>query len=103
MSDTAITTTISPGETTPDQRRAALAQTVSREIGGGWHVESQTDYQAILVRPGTKVNHILHLLLSIVTIGLWIPVWIVVAATKKREHHKVVAVDGFGNVSVTNR
>ncbi len=28
-------------------------------------------------RPGT--NHILHLILSILTVGLWIPVWILSA------------------------
>ena len=26
-----------------------------------------------------RTNHILHLLLSIVTAGLWLPIWIIVA------------------------
>jgi hypothetical protein len=90
-------------EASPDTRREALANAVAREVGGGWHVESQTDYQAVLVRPGTKVNHILHLLLTLITLGVWAIVWIFLAITHKREHHKVVQVDGFGNVSVTNR
>lgn len=33
-------------------------------------------------KPGT--NHVLHLLLSIVTSGLWVPVWIIVAAKNRR-------------------
>jgi len=35
----------------------------------------------------TRTNHVLHLLLSIVTAGIWIPVWILVAlnnADKRR-------------------
>lgn len=85
------------------QRREALANAVSREVGGGWHVESQADYQAVLVKHGTKVNHILHLLLTLITLGLWALVWIWVAVFKKREHHKVIAVDAFGNMSVVSR
>lgn len=88
---------------TDEQRRAALAAAVAREVGGGWHVESQTDTQAVLIRPGTKVNHILHLLLTIITLGVWALVWIWIAVFKKREHHKVIQVDGFGNVTVRKR
>lgn len=98
MSDTA--TAVEP---TPEQRRQALANAVAREVGGGWHVESQTDTQAVLVRPGTRVNHILHLLLTLITLGAWGLVWIWIAVFKKREHHKVVTVDGFGNVTVAKR
>lgn len=29
---------------------------------------------------GTKANHVLHLLLSLVSCGLWLPVWLIVAA-----------------------
>ncbi len=35
------------------------------------------DQNVLAVRKGT--NHILHLILSLVTIGFWIPVWIVCA------------------------
>lgn len=34
----------------------------------------------------TKTNHILHLILSIITVGIWIPIWIIVSinnGTKK--------------------
>lgn len=91
------------GEPTDAQRKQALAAAVSREIGGGWNVQSQTDYQAVLVRPGTKVNHILHLILTILTLGVWLLVWIPLSIMRKREKHKVVTVDGFGNVTVVNR
>jgi hypothetical protein len=38
-----------------------------------WSCDAQTLHQ----RPG--VNHILHLLLSIVTLGLWLIVWLLVS------------------------
>src|SRR6476646_7914113 len=42
-------------------------------------VHRRTGYSAA-VRPGlTTVQHILHLLISVFTFGLWIPVWIYLA------------------------
>lgn len=32
-------------------------------------------------------NHILHLLLSVFTAGLWIPVWLIIAATSSSGYH----------------
>ena len=49
---------------------------VAMAVTDGWMVESQTPTQAILVK-SRKCNHILHLLLSVFTGGLWLPVWIV--------------------------
>lgn len=31
---------------------------------------------------GRKVNHVLHAILTIVTVGLWLPVWLIVAIAK---------------------
>jgi hypothetical protein len=98
MSDTALPTTARTLE--PEERKAALARAVANEVRGGWHVQSQTDYQAVLLKPGTKVNHVLHLILTLVTLGLWAIVWIVVALTHKREHRAVIDVDAYGNVNV---
>lgn len=32
-------------------------------------------------------NHILHLLLSVVTMGFWIPVWLIVASASGGKYH----------------
>lgn len=37
-----------------------------------------------------KTNHVLHLLLSIVTVGVWIPVWIVIAVVNSMRKEKSV-------------
>jgi len=39
----------------------------------------QPVYQPVLVAPKKQTNHIFHLLMSLITLGLWIPVWIIVA------------------------
>jgi hypothetical protein len=36
-----------------------------------------------------RTNHVLHLIISIVTVGLWIPVWIIVAISNRIERGKV--------------
>lgn len=91
--------TETPRTLTPEERKAALARAVSMEVQRGWHVQSQTDHQAVLLKPGTKVNHILHLILTLLTLGIWSLVWIVLAITKKGEDRAVLDVDQFGQVT----
>ena len=84
---------------TPDERKAALARTVSQHLAGGWRVESQSDYQVVLAK-GKRVGHGLHLFLSIITLGLWVLVWIALVLLH-REQRKVLAVDEYGHVGVS--
>jgi hypothetical protein len=55
---------------TRDERKELLATAVANEIRQGWRVESQSDYQAVIVK-GNRPNHLLHLLLTLFTLGLW--------------------------------
>lgn len=80
-----------------EQRRAILASAVAQQVRKGWRVESQTDYQATLAK-GHRPNHILHLILTILTLGIWAIVWIIVTLTN-RERRKSIAVDEFGHVT----
>lgn len=84
-----------PATVTPEQRTAALSQAVVREVSKGGRVESQTATQAIIVH-GKNVNHILHLILTLVTLGFWVFVWIalVVIGGEKRV---ILSVDDYGN------
>lgn len=81
-----------------DYRKKALAQAVATKVAQGNRVESQADYQAVLVR-GKKPNHTLHLILTIITLGTWGLVWIVVAILQK-EHRTIIQVDEYGNTLV---
>jgi hypothetical protein len=55
---------------TPEERKALLAQAVANWVHGDWRVESQTDFQAVMVK-GHRTNHVLHLILTLVTLGIW--------------------------------
>jgi hypothetical protein len=68
----------------PDKRKGALGRAVQRQVSLGARVESQADYQAILVT-GHRPNHLLYL----VTLGLW-----------GGEHRTSVSVDESGNTSL---
>lgn len=63
---------------------------------GNRRIESQTDDQAVIVR-GRPVNHMLHLILTLIT-GVWAIVWLVVVLLggEKRE---AISVDEFGTIS----
>ena len=52
---------------------------VDQYVRRGWRVESRTSTQAVMVK-GRRPNHLLHLILTLLTLGLWAVVWILVAA-----------------------
>jgi len=81
-----------------DERKASLAQQLQSAVARGLRIESQSDYQAVLVQ-GKPVNHTLHAIITIFSCGLWGIVWIVMAITggEKRE---MIVVDEFGNVQL---
>jgi hypothetical protein len=83
-----------------DERKAILASRVAYYVGSGYRPESQTEYQATLVR-GHRPNHVLHLILSLVTVGLWLVVWFFVAISSG-ERRKVITVDEYGRALETD-
>jgi hypothetical protein len=91
MTETAIATRAST-----EQRRSVLASNIAQQVRKGWSVESQTDYQATLAK-GHRPNHVLHLILTVLTIGIWGIVWIIVSLTS-RVKRQTITVDEFGNV-----
>ena len=56
-----------------------LDNAVAEYVKWGWRVESRTETQAVIVR-GHRPNHILHLILTIITLGIWAVVWLLVTA-----------------------
>lgn len=60
-----------------------LNNAVARCVSLGWTVQSSTQNQVILHR---GVNHGLHLFASVMTLGLWLPIYFIWwAATKDRK------------------
>jgi hypothetical protein len=81
---------------TDADRRSALERAVTVELTRGGRLESQTNYNAVVLH-GNKVNHILHLILSLLTAGLWLFVWLVLVLTNKQQR-VVLSVDEAGGV-----
>ena len=79
-----------------DERKDIIGRQVSMMAAQGMRVESQSDFQVILLK-GKPVNHILHLILTIITFGLWGIVWIALSFLGG-EKRQIVSVDEFGNV-----
>jgi len=95
---TTPSTDIEPAVLEPHDRKAILADEVSRRVARGGRVEVQTDYQAIIVS-GRRVNHLLHLILSVLTIGAWaLLIWLPLAIFGGEKRY-AVTVDRFGNIT----
>jgi hypothetical protein len=77
-----------------EQRRQLMDAATNEFVGNGWRVESRSEFQGVFVK-GHRPNHVLHLILSIVTLGLWIPVWILVTIMSG-EKRRIVSVDEYG-------
>lgn len=92
-------TTSSPLQAvTPEERKSRLALAVRQEVAAGGRVESQTDYTAI-VRFEKPVNNTLHLILTLVTFGLWAIVWLIVWIVASTSRKTIsLNVDEYGQV-----
>jgi hypothetical protein len=67
-----------------------LATQVRRMVNKGWRVESQTEEMAVMVK-GKRPNHVLHLILTVLTAGLWGIVWIILAITSHEDRMVLTA------------
>jgi hypothetical protein len=79
-----------------DERRAILSQQIQMAAARGLRVESQSEYQAIMVE-GKPVNNTLHAILTIFTCLIWGIVWLVFLSTGGETRYMIV-IDDFGNV-----
>jgi hypothetical protein len=83
-------------ERTDAERIQILKSFVMRQVSNGARVELQDDFSAVLVW-GKRPNHILHLLLSIITVGIWIIVWILLSFSGERR--RIYSIDNYGVIS----
>lgn len=67
---------------TDSQRKERLENRIAQYLKAGWSAERVGDFQAVLTFEG-KVNHVVHAILSLLTAGLWLLVWLVLALTRK--------------------
>lgn len=52
--------------------------------------EPYSDHEVmVMLSKKKKTSHVLHLLLSIVTAGIWVLIWILVAVSNNSENNKI--------------
>lgn len=51
--------------------------------------------QSNIVGYGPRTNHILHFILTVLTGGLWLPVWIIVALGNRSKHSHAASGNNF--------
>ena len=83
---------------TSEERKETLARQIQSSAAQGARVETQSDFQAIVTK-GKPVNHVLHGIVSLLTLGLWLPVWLVLALTGG-EKRQMLLVDEWGSPSI---
>ena len=80
-----------------EERGDILARAVNGEVSHGWRVVSQTGSQAQLTK-GKHHSHLLHLILTLLTLGVWLLVWIPLVVFGG-EKSRFISVDEYGQVS----
>jgi hypothetical protein len=78
-----------------EQRDAVLGRRIRSLVSQGWRVESQRSFEAVVTRP--VPNHMLHAILTFVSMGLWAPVWISLAIQGGAKR-RATSVDQWGNL-----
>lgn len=82
---------------TPDQRYAVLQQELIQVVGNGARVEAQWPPDRAIICWPANVNHVVHAILSLLTAGLWLFVWLLIAITTK-PRRLLLTVDPGGRV-----
>lgn len=90
--------TVTEATASLEQRGEILARAVNLYVSKGWRVVSQTQTSAQLVK-GHRTNHLLHLILTLITLGVWAIVWLLVAAFGG-EQQQFISVNEQGAVTV---
>jgi hypothetical protein len=79
------------------QREDLLKSYARRKVSLGHYEVFDQEPFAIYVRSTRKVNHILHFLISVVTVGFWLPIWVIMSLPTKKAFR--ISIDEQGVIS----
>jgi len=86
-----------PGQPYPVS--SVLDHAVASHVSTGWAVESRTATMAVMVSGG-QANHVLHLLLTLLSCGLWGIMWLLIAATSSTSRISLI-LNPDGTLTIT--
>ena len=83
-----------------EEKFQRFSNIISTKTMQGFMVADRNDKAlvAVLVKPGEKVNHLLHFLISVISCGFWLLVWAFLAFVKAKEQRVRISIDNGGNV-----
>ena len=84
---------------TAEERKKILDQEILKHQTQGKRIESQIEFRITLVKE-KEINHVLHLILSVLTGGLWLFVWALVYFSAK-DTRELLQVDEYGGITLT--
>lgn len=76
-----------------------LDAAVMQWVAAGWRLDARTDTQAV-ISTGSETNHTVHAVLSLVTLGLWLIVWAVIAMAGSGVRRRTLTAQPDGTVLV---
>ncbi len=78
----------------------SLDHELTRWASAGWTISYRTPTTAVVDSPGAPVNHLIHLILTLLTC-VWGIVWIIVAVTTPGARRLVLNMRPDGTIAVT--
>ncbi len=83
-----------------EEKFQRFSNIISTKTMQGFMVADRNDKAlvAVLVKPGEKVNHLLHFFISVISCGFWLLVWAFLALVKGKEQRVRISIDNGGNV-----
>jgi len=86
---------------TDQERISILRNYIVKQVARGGKVEIQENFSAVLVW-GKKPNHILHLILSLITVGFWLIVWLLLSMSM-RVSRTLYTIDEYGFITESSQ
>lgn len=80
------------------EQQEILDKEVNRLVLAGCRVESRSESEVVLLK-GERPNHLLHLILTILSFGLWAPVWAYLSWSRG-VRRGALSIDKFGQIEM---
>jgi hypothetical protein len=87
---------------TDAERRQILQSTLILETSQGNRISWVGVHEAHVWRMPAPTNHVLHGVLSLLTFGLWLVIWALVALTEAKPQLIGIGVDQYGQLFTFN-
>ena len=78
-----------------EERHRILQRYLTLMVAQGRIIERESEFEAVV---GQKpINHVMHGLLTLLTLGFWVLVWLAIVFNSREQGGEIVSVDEYGN------